>query len=394
MPAVAIRQLHGDEAIDTVFPLTAYAFTATPPLPDLEERRAALRQREGVSYFALFEDGAAVACAAGIAMTQHVRGRLLPAGGVWGVATAPVARQKGYAKRLMGTLHAHMRDLGQPLACLYPFRESFYERLGYATFPLVQKVRFRPEAARSLLQRDLAGHVARLPLADGHATYRAFLDRLRRRCHGLALYDHWSPGLASHYRYWLAVASVDDEPAALMVYDLKGETIGDFKLRAIHFYHLTAQGKYLLLAWIARHTDQAGQAELWLAPGELPETWLADLKIEREAPVRAPMGRVLDVTGLDGLNTGPGAFVARVRDPACPWNEGVWSFATHDGRLRVEAAKRADCDLSIQALSALVYGTHDPADFAWRGWSDAGPEALAAMGAMFSREQPHLHEMF
>jgi len=179
-----------------------------------------------------------------------------------------------------------------------------------------------------------------------------------------------------------------------MLYDLKGQAIGDFTLRALRFYYDTGQGKYLLLQWLARHADQASKVEISLPSFELPETWLADLKATTESVSLVPMGRVVDVAKLGGMHTGPGCFAARVADPLCPWNNAAWQFETVDGLLRVTAAARADCDLSIQALAALIYGTHDPGDFAIRGWGSPSPDLQAAMRSIFPPKVPHLHEQF
>ncbi|MBN1811941.1 MAG: sterol carrier protein domain-containing protein [Anaerolineae bacterium] len=85
-------------------------------------------------------------------------------------------------------------------------------------------------------------------------------------------------------------------------------------------------------------------------------------------------------------------------DPLCPWNEGVWRFETVDSLLQVHpvasAEDAADSTLSIQALAALVYGTHDPADFTFHGWGDPLPQMQAMMRGMFPRMLPHLHEIF
>jgi hypothetical protein len=112
------------------------------------------------------------------------------------------------------------------------------------------------------------------------------------------------------------------------------------------------------------------------------------------------MGRVVDEAqiGANGVRTGPGCFSARITDPLCPWNEGVWRFETVDGVLQVGSAEGAesapDCALSIQALETLVYGTHDPGDFAFRGWGAPSTQVQATMRAMFPRMLPHVHEIF
>ena len=65
-----------------------------------------------------------------------------------------------------------------------------------------------------------------------------------------------------------------------------------------------------------------------------------------------------------------------------------------DGVLQVAAGGHPDCDLLIKGLTALVYGTHGPGDFAIRDWGNPSPAAQAAMRSMFPPEMPYLHERF
>jgi predicted acetyltransferase len=384
-----------EEMLEVLFPLTQYAFHPSPPFRDQEEWDEIVRQRKGVAYFALFEDGEGVATVAGTDMTQHVRGKIYPASGVWGVATHPAARRKGYCRRLMGSLLAANREAGRPLSCLYPFRESFYERLGYVGFPLPRIARLKPSALAPLLAQDMGGEVELVLIGDGYDTYREYVFRLQERVHGMGIFVHGSKAwLQKKNPFWLALAHVDGALAGLLLYELTGEDVQQFTLRALRFYYDTSQARYLLLQWLARHVDQASEIEIWLTPYEQPETWLADMQVNTESAVRAPMCRVVDVRGLGGMQTGPGRFSARIHDPLCPWNEGVWRFETADGTLQVSRGEEADCELQIQGLSALLYGTHDPADFRFRGWGDPATPVQATMRAIFPPQTPYLHERF
>jgi hypothetical protein len=85
------------------------------------------------------------------------------------------------------------------------------------------------------------------------------------------------------------------------------------------------------------------------------------------------------------MQVGSGCFSARITDPLCQWNAALWRFGSSDGALQVTRADEADCYLSIQALRALVYGAHDPDDFAIRGWGNPSPAVQAVMRAMFQR---------
>lgn len=395
MTETTIRRISPEETTEAMLPLTSYAFHASPPFRDKEAWEEAIREREDVIYLALFEDETAAATVAGSPMTQQVRGALYDASAVWGVVTDPGARRRGYCRRLMTRLMAAQRDEGWPLSCLYPFRASFYERMGYVKFPLTSKVSFKPGDLGPLLEKDLDGKVERMLIGDGYDAYRSYTKRLQRRTHGMAVFVHGEKTRAQkEKRHWLALAKVDGEVEGLMVYRLEGERVTEFTLRAIRFYYDTSRGKYLLLQWIARHVDQASEAELWLPPFERPATWWADIQLSAEAPARGPMGRVVDLGEIGGMATGPGSFKARVSDPLCPWNEGTWQLETVDGRLRVRRASQADVALTIQALAALVYGTHDPADFAFRGWGDPSPALQATMRTMFPPRLPYLHEYF
>jgi predicted acetyltransferase len=394
MVSTTVRELSGDEMLEVMFQMSAYSFYPSPPLIDKAVWQEMVRQRRGVTSVGLFEDDMPAAAAGVTAMTQQVRGSLFEMGGVWGVATAPAARRSGYARRVLAQLLATARENGAVFSCLYPFRESFYERLGYVTFPLPRKARFSPVSLVPLLKNDLGGKVKMMPINEGYDAYLTFLSDLRLQTHGMALFKYADMGWAQQNRFWLALACEDDRVVGLMVYDLKGENIADFLLRAVRFYYLTSQGKYLLLQWIARHADQASQAEVWLAPFEQPETWLSDIQVKIETVARAPMGRVLDVSRLSGLCAGPGRLSVRISDPLCGWNEGDWQLEGVEGKLQVRQAEGADCLLSIQALTALVYGTHAPSDLVVRGWGNPSPKIQTVLSEMFPAQLPYLHEMF
>ena len=394
MTDTPIRQLTGDDMLETLFALGTYAFRATPPYPDKAEFFERARGREGWTYFALFRDGRPMAGAASVPLTQQVRGAIYPIAGVLAVVTDPAARRQGYSRQVLARLMAADRENGRPLSCLYPFRESFYERLGYITFPLARIARFSPLSLAPLVKRDLGGQVERVLLADGYDVYHSYVLRLQQRTHGMAVFDFPDRAGAVRNPLWLALAQVNGEPAGVMLYQLTGQDIGQFKLEARQFYYDSSQGRYLLLQWIGRHADQAGEAAISLAPFEWPETWLADIKVNIGSAERAAMGRVLDVAGIGGMHTGPGRFSARILDPLCPWNEGVWQFETAGGELHVSPGGRAGCDLTIQGLSALVYGTHDPNDLPLRGWGNPTTELQAKLRALFPPRVPYVHEVF
>jgi predicted acetyltransferase len=389
-----IRQLQGQDMLDALYLLNQYAFHPSPPFQNKEEWESFVRGRKGVTCHAVFEAEAPVSIAASTSMTQNMRGKLFPASGVWGVATSPAVRRKGYCRETMGSLLNTERESGKVFTNLYPFRESFYERMGYVAFPLTKIAHCAPASLTPLLKMDSDGQLEQKLISEGFDAYRAYLVQMRQSHHGMAFFDVPDPNAVNRNTLWAGLAMFSGQLEGIMLYRLQGEEVGKFNFSAVRFYYQTSRARYLMLNWIARHVDQADRAEIWLAPDEYPETWLADIQVKVESAIRPAMCRVLDVEKIGGMTVGEGGFSARVIDPLCPWNEGIWKFESSSGALQVSKGSQADCELTIQGLSALISGMHDPQDFPLRGWGNPEPELQAILRSLFPRLYPYMHELF
>ena len=220
MSQTVIRSLQGDEMLEAMYALNSYAFHGSPPLTDKQEWFDIVSHRQGVTFMVLFEDARPVAGAASTAMQQQVRGRIYPANGIWGVATDPTARRKGYCRQVMMQLLASLHLEGQAFSTLYPFRESFYQRLGYLTFPLTKIATLATQGLQPLLHWDLTGHVERMLIGEGFDFYIDFLKEMQLTTHGLARFSAPDRHAAERNRSWLALAQAGGETIGVMLYDL------------------------------------------------------------------------------------------------------------------------------------------------------------------------------
>ncbi|HYH12235.1 MAG TPA: sterol carrier protein domain-containing protein, partial [Thermomicrobiales bacterium] len=170
------------------------------------------------------------------------------------------------------------------------------------------------------------------------------------------------------------------------------------KLVASTFYTTNSVGRYQLLDWIGRHTDQVKEAVVELQPDVFPELWFRDLgatvRSDSEYSWPGPMARIVDVARLTGIGAGEGSVTLDIHDALCPWNEGRFTFRAESGTLVVEPGGEAGDRITIQGLSALVYMGIDPADLPFRGWGEPSIEAQAALRRLFPSVIPHIHEKF
>ena len=191
MPNIAIRQIEGQEMLDILYRLDNYAFKPSPPFPNREEWEGHVNSRSGTLYYALFENDEGVAIASCPLMTQNVRDKIYMMGGVAEVSTHPKARRKGYIRQLMGFIYEQLKDQGYPLSCLYPFRESFYQRLGYVAFPQSRKAIIKTADLAPLLKQDLGGETVFSSTSEGYDAYYDFTQQLQPHIHGMAVFTEF-----------------------------------------------------------------------------------------------------------------------------------------------------------------------------------------------------------
>jgi predicted acetyltransferase len=391
---IEIRVVDHEEFVG--FDVNHYAFGATPSVRNLDDARKRIPYLADATAIAAFEGGKPQATAMIHSMTQHVRGKILSMGGIGGVASLPAGRRKGTVRKLMASSLGIMRERGEYVSTLYPFRDSFYERLGYAGFPKPRYAKIAPEALGPLVRMPKPGDVEQMPMSEGFDAWRGFLEAYQRDHHGFALKALSNAvGTRDHNVAWIAFVREHGEITGAMTFRITGY---GGSLHAETFYYRTSAARYQLLDWIGRHVDQVKDAWIRLGPREFPELWYQDLNAEISTTFEhawpAPMARIISVAELGGLEAGDGRITVDLVDELCPWNTATWTLTGSGDRLAAEPGGTPECRITIQGLSALVYVGHDPADFVYRGWGDPNAGAQATLRALFPPAFPVLHEQF
>jgi len=396
-----VQEVFGEAILTRARFIADYAFGKSPAAPNAEGHAALLKYGSDSRFFVAMAGDSPQATATVHAMTENVRGRVLPMGGIGGVASLPSGRRQGHVRNLFVRLFTEMRADGQAVSTLYPFRESFYERLGYATFTAPRYVTFDPAHLAPIVRMHKPGWVEQVPMAEGWEPLRAFVESYQggAAAHGFALRDRaHDVRNQDENTLWVAFAyDADGATVGAMTFRITGYTE---RLEVVALLATTTAAKYLLLEWIGRHVDQVSTASVRVGADEFAELWVRDLgetiSTTDTMAWPAPMGRVVDVAGLNGIGAGDGEIVLQIADDYAPWNTGRFRFAGRDGRLTVEPAETATAaaTITIQGVSALVFTGQNPADFPFRGWGDPDETAQATLRRMFPFQAPFLYEEF
>lgn len=347
------------------------------------------------------EDALLVACRH-LHLAATLRGDAVEVAGITGVSSPPEYRRRGLVRRLMADSLAEFRDRGIPLAALWPFKHSFYRRLGWAVsntyatqeFP-VDAIAFaredRPDAGEFVrLEADDWARLSAVRAAHG-AGYELTVDRTeewwRKR-----VFSGWDtdPYVYGYER--------DGELRGYLVYRIASGDDGR-TLRAWDAAFVDHAARLALLGFIADHDSQVATVFLYGPPDEtlldlVPEPDEVDLSVKA-----GPMVRLVDVApALEALPypDADGDVVLEVSDPLCDWNAGCFALSVDDGRASVaETADDPDASLDVGTLSQLAVGYRSAGALAEAGGlALATPEAAAVLDRLFPARAVFLREGF
>jgi len=291
-----------------------------------------------------------------------------PCGGIFGVASDPAMRGRGFAGALVKRSLESMRERGLYLSSLWPFDFRYYRRFGWE---------WTGEERTYVVPLELLPSSPESEHVEGVYGVAATVSRCR------AIYDPF----ASQYNGMLArpedrwekqVGPAGDRRRAAYVYRRDGRDEGyalfrygdkEDELRADELIALTRRAYEGLLGVARRHAMTAKKLT-WSGPLDdmfpsILTHWDVETKLEP-----AGMGRVVDArAALEALHPPVdlrGEAVIALRDDHADWNAGPWRIAVEGGRVIVDRTTREPgIRMDIQALTQAYWGAPSLVDL-WR----------------------------
>jgi predicted acetyltransferase len=344
---------------------------------------------------------------------QWVGGESLPVAGVGTVAISPTHRKRRLGAELMTVALREARARGDIASSLYPFRTSFYKKLGYGLAGEVLQYQLPPSA---------------LPESDERLRVE-LLETETARAEALSLYGRWARGqtgqLERRERLWTDLTTAQDR--ALVGYRGGDGTLEGYAL-VVYRTDLARPQRYLeveelvwtspaarrgLYGWLASLGDQWQQILLRALPSQRLGDWVTDPRLPFGAApqwglwdpaatlLMGTMFRVLDMRGAwerRRVVEGPGLAVAlEVTDAQVEENRGSWRLVLDGGRAAVERDAKAELTvrLDISTLSRLYIGSLSAtAGLETQLLECDRPDRLAALDAALALPQPWTFDRF
>ena len=411
--SLTYRFARPDEISDIVR-LVAHSFPR-PALPE-EVRAAQLRDPiwgGGSDTLLVGFDRRPVAALQIHPLEQWVGGELLATAGIGTVTIAPTHRRRGLGAQLVTAALRAAHERGDIASALYPFRESFYHRLGYGQAGEALQYQVAPDWLPDSPERV---HVE-------------CLDSPAARAEARDCYNRWAATqngqLARSERVWNHVLDVPER--ALFGYRndagrLEGYALVSYRvdlprrdrfLEVDELVWLTSAAARGLYGWLASLGDQWEQILVRTLPHHRLSTYLREVRLPHgSAPLWGlwapaatlmfgPMFRLIDVrAALERRHVVPHEPMRidiEVNDSQLPHNTGTMRIATADGRVHIDHTGAADMTirLDIATLSRIYIGTLPPAAGYEAGLLECDrPELLPRLGAALELPEPWTFDRF
>lgn len=316
-----------------------------------------------------------VGTAAWTPFDMTVPGGQVRVAGVTMVAVRPTHRRRGILRGLMTRqLHdLHAEEIA--VATLWASESVIYQRFGYGMAFVKARIELDPRRARFLGDPEPTGRPRLVSEADSLAVIPPLYERATR-------------GIPASFRrtpLWWEVNRLADPPSRRgtggspmfrMVLEIDGAAEGYALYRVFPDYGPDSLPNHTLEVLEALATTPAATREVWrylfgvdlvarvrtnrLNQGHPLFLMLADARQLHLSLADGTWVRLADVAAaLQARRYGAeGILTFELRDPLCPWNEGVWTLeAGPSGAALRRATAAPELRLSIAELGAMYLGT-------------------------------------
>ncbi|MEF3355712.1 GNAT family N-acetyltransferase [Paenibacillus sp. GYB006] len=355
-----IRQLNAEEYEQSIS-LSEYAFQYTLTPEQKEERKERFKPEQ---FWGVFEEEKLQAKLTILPFEVYLQGKVMPMGGIAGVATWPENRRKGHVSKLLSQALNVMKEEGQILSFLHPFSIPFYRKYGWELYAeyknyLISSKQFPPKI-------EYPGKVVRdiKDISTLNKLYQSFASSY----HGTLVRDEewWKYSVLDNTKHSAVYYSHDGEPEGYVLYELKDKT-----LVCNEFVYLNEEARGALWTFFSNHDSRIEQVKLTMVPADdnLPYM-LPDPRVTQET-IPYFMGRIVDVESFLQQYTfeagNKSELTIQIEDTAAPWNAGLWKISIHEqGQAKVIKVRgdkeeiQPDLIADIQVWTALFLGYKRP----------------------------------
>lgn len=376
-----IRDFCGEEAIHYREMLSVGFHVSMPELSDQEKviqqliDETALYEKDKTvlngnkcTNIGVFQGERLIAAAVKNAFVIQFDGRKCEMLGIGGVVSDPEMRNMGVVRALLLHAFEDMKNNGQIISHMFPFKLAFYRKLGYevcySSIIWTIPAEYLPKGKYSGIVRYQGTEEQRL---DIRKVYTQFADR-----YNLAVYkgeERWKRYYERCMPYTSKLFSylhyTDGEADGFLSYKVKNIDAEPMMIEVQNLYFHNASALRELLIYLGNLQDYANQMRIPM-PEDISLTGLLEetcggygaRNVKREI-VEESATRIVDVRKVLEIARyrGEGSVDLRIHDIYCPWNDTCFHIEFDTICKKICEGTRYDAEMDINAFTVFILGS-------------------------------------
>ncbi|MDD9271162.1 enhanced intracellular survival protein Eis [Paenibacillus sp. GCM10023248] len=330
-----------------------------------------------------------------------LNGQRYAMGGIAGVATWPEYRRGGMVKQLLIQALKVMRERGQTISFLHPFKFEFYRKFGWEAYvdylkyeiPADKLPRFEAAAGSKVVRVEKDGELLNGIYAKYAVRYNGMLDR-----DGV----WWNKYLKAKQGTAAVYVNPQGEQTGYVIYQVKA-----FTATVHEMVFLDEEARRGLWKFIADHDSMITKVEI-KAPIDDELAFLVPDPRFKQEKVTYFSARIVDVEAFlsqyafEARSEAEPVYI-RISDPYAEWNEGVYRLTFTGSGKAAQVAKLPAGELpaedhvlscSIQTLSALFIGYKKAGFLSRIGQLQGSDERIRRLEAAIPERTTYLADFF
>ncbi|HWO95482.1 MAG TPA: GNAT family N-acetyltransferase [Bacillus sp. (in: firmicutes)] len=282
-------------------------------------------------------------------------------GGIAGVATWPEYRRNGNVTSLIMHALKQMKEKGQILSYLHPFKVSFYRKYGWEL--IADKSSYELSKEHLVPFQSVKGRIKRINIESEWELLNNVYEQFSRLYNGMLERNEfwWLHHVQSPGYHFVAALDEQQQIVGYIMYKIENKL-----LEVEEFISLNEQAFKILWNFICRHDSMVNQLSLRWA-GDESWLFLLDNPSCKQTSLPYFMGRIVDVPAfleLYPFKKEKHSVFLHLHDEHCPWNNGTYHIINgtvtpflkrKGGSICTHPPKRG-LQLDIQTLTTALLG--------------------------------------
>ncbi|MBD1379747.1 GNAT family N-acetyltransferase [Metabacillus arenae] len=350
-----------EEEIEKSLELSQFAFQYSIPANEIEKQKEQIKNHEVIG---VFDENQLCSKLHIIPFQVFFKDKVCAMGGIAGVASWPEFRRQGSVKDLLKSSLAAMREKGQLLSYLHPFKISFYRKFGWEVSASLKKYEMKKEDLVAF--PDSNGFIRRRSKDEAVPLLNEIYEDFAKQYVGMLKRDSswWANSVLSEGCHAAFYFDEEKSPKGYLLYK-----VSERKMNVKEFVCFDGKARSELWNFICQHDSMIQSLTMVVTEDDQLPFLLHNPEIKQEI---YPFGmvRVVDVAGFLEIGFLPAVdeeIVLTITDSYAEWNDAT--FIYKNGKVEkvlnyVPLSKEREQKqliMDINTFSVLAVGYRSPA---------------------------------